>query len=840
MDLGNGREMIGTLESIATRVSTVKTLPDLAGAIEAIVDDLVQVEHLGVFLLDPQENRLKLLVAKGFTEAERAEAERTAMDRHVGQVFVSRQILHVPDTEQDPEASTTSKRSFEIRSRLWLPVLHHEECLGCFGLAATVPNAFSEEHIHLLRFAGNMAGVVYHDILSRRELQKRYELQELLTGISSEFVKQPQMEASPGIEDALGRVGAFAGADRSCLYSFTDDGHGIDSLHQWCSAGTQPRGQSTQGLSSDVFPRWMDQLRRFEHVSIPDVDVLLPGSSSQKKTLKAQEIRSLLVLPMADQGKLTGVFALDWVRASVPLDERLVPLLQLAGNVLFGALNRVRAERERRQSEERYRNLVEHQSEGLAIVDPHEVFTFANPAAHSILGVEQGSLLGRSLAHFLDEEALESVRAQTEVHKGGRETTYEIRLTRPDGAQRTIRVTGKPEYDDAGRFTGTFGVFRDITERRRLEEERLRLRKLESVGLLAGGIAHDFNNLLTGLFGNIEMAKMLLSADHKAHRFLESAGSSLESATNLTRQLLTFARGGDPVKETLSIGDTIVEMAQFSLRGSNVKLRPELAPDLWPVDADKGQLSQVISNLIINAQQAMPTGGTVTLAAQNDGSSEDRHVQISVRDEGVGIGPQYLDKIFDPYFTTKQRGSGLGLASVHSIISRHNGTVTVESNPNEGATFTIRLPAAEPAPPTQTGGPSDRTGAAVAGTARVLVMDDEEAVRGVLEAMLRRLGHEASHALDGREAIEMYQAAQQSGEPYDAVIVDLTVPGGMGGQEATQEILRMDPHAKIIVSSGYSTDPVMADYEDYGFKSRMAKPYRFEDLQKVIQPLLGT
>ena len=231
----------------------------------------------------------------------------------------------------------------------------------------------------------------------------------------------------------------------------------------------------------------------------------------------------------------------------------------------------------------------------------------------------------------------------------------------------------------------------DITERRQEEEERLKLRKLESVGVLAGGIAHDFNNLLTGLFGNMEMAKMFLPADHKSYKFLESAGQSMESATNLTQQLLTFARGGEPIKECFSIGEALTEMAQFSIRGSNARLRTNIAPDLWPIEADKGQLSQVISNLVINAQQAMPEGGTITIAATNIETSAGKYVQITVQDQGVGIAPQHLDKIFDPYFSTKQQGSGLGLASTYSIISKHNGTITVDSALNHGTIFTVCL-----------------------------------------------------------------------------------------------------------------------------------------------------
>ncbi|MCK4379192.1 MAG: response regulator, partial [Deltaproteobacteria bacterium] len=330
-------------------------------------------------------------------------------------------------------------------------------------------------------------------------------------------------------------------------------------------------------------------------------------------------------------------------------------------------------------------------------------------------------------------------------------------------------------------------------------------------------------------------------ADHKSRKFLETAGRSMESATSLTKQLLTFAKGGDPIKETLSIGAVIAETAQFSLRGSNVKLQTNIAPDLWPVEADKGQLSQVISNLVINAQQAMPDGGTITISVENVANPAGRQVQITVGDEGIGISSQYLDRIFDPYFSTKQQGSGLGLASTYSIITKHNGTINAASILNEGTNFTICLPVAEEEEKSTTEDLLAETDNTPLVAAHILILDDEELVREVIGAMLEELGHKVSYAVHGREAIKKYQEAWQNNSPYDAVITDLTIPGGMGGQEAAQEILKTDPQAKIIVSSGYATDPVMANYKDYGFQGRVVKPYHFAELKKVIERvLMGT
>ena len=382
-------------------------------------------------------------------------------------------------------------------------------------------------------------------------------------------------------------------------------------------------------------------------------------------------------------------------------------------------------------------------------------------------------------------------------------------------------------------------IVRDITEKRKLEEERLKANKMESLGLLAGGIAHDFNNLLTGLYGNLELAKMFVKKDHRAHKYLETAERSMGNAVRLTNQLLTFAKGGEPIKEQLALSDLIQETAEFSLRGSNVKLKTDIAPDLWLVEADKGQLSQVISNLVINAQEAMPMGGLITIVAHNREHGSTYFVEIQVQDQGVGIPQKYLDKIFDPYFSTKQKGSGLGLATSYSIIHKHNGRIWVESEPNKGTRFTMQIPALAKSGALLTAQQSEDIDFSQQAPASILVLDDEEVVREAIGGMLEAIGHRVEFARDGEACIAKYKNAQDAATPYDLVITDLTIPGGMGGQDAAQQILHIHPDAKIIVSSGYATDPIMANYKQYGFKGIVVKPYRFIELQEVVRQVLS-
>ena len=387
---------------------------------------------------------------------------------------------------------------------------------------------------------------------------------------------------------------------------------------------------------------------------------------------------------------------------------------------------------------------------------------------------------------------------------------------------------------------------RDITERMQLEGEVLKARKLESIGILAGGIAHDFNNILGGLFGNIELAKMKLPEDHAAYCYIETSIQAFERATQLTQQLLTFAKGGDPLLEAVNIKQIIRESLEFNLSGSNVKGVLNLPDNLWQGKVDKGQISQVVSNLTINAKQAMPNGGILTIDAENVKYIKDKarsnltgdYVKIRMRDEGIGISNKYLEKIFDPYFTTKQTGSGLGLATVHSIVTKHNGHISVESKAGTGTTFTLYLPADKELLASSDTAPARVSEKSNSIVGRILVMDDDVSVRELFSNMLESLGYSVDSAIDGDEALDKYTSASKRGKPFDIIIMDLTIPGGMGGKEAITELLEIDHQVKVIVSSGYSTDPIMASYGDYGFSGRLAKPFKLADMVKEISRVM--
>jgi len=422
-------------------------------------------------------------------------------------------------------------------------------------------------------------------------------------------------------------------------------------------------------------------------------------------------------------------------------------------------------------------------------------------------------------------------------------------LTARDGTERVVEQSASPIRDNKNEVAGVVLVFRDITQRQRDEAERRKAETLEQLGLLAGGIAHDFNNLLTAIIGNISLASLLLPPDAEmASRLVDAKNASLR-ARDLAQQLLTFARGGAPIKKTTSIGKLIQDTVSFSLRGSHSRSEFQFGADLWSAEIDPGQISQVIANLVVNADQAMPNGGTLRVGCDNfrytattDPTVPDLtpgdYIRIRVRDEGVGIPEQYLKRIFDPYFTTKPKGNGLGLATAYSIIKNHNGLVTVESEVHFGSTFTVYLPAAlHEEMPTEVPGVTIQP---LTGTGRVLVVDDEEAIRTLVNFTLTRLGYQVMQAETALEGVNLYRIQLEKGERFDAVILDLTLPGGMGGKEALKKLIELDPTVNAIVSSGYATDATMSRYQDFGFRGVIAKPYEAAELGKIVHDVIST
>ncbi len=512
----------------------------------------------------------------------------------------------------------------------------------------------------------------------------------------------------------------------------------------------------------------------------------------------------------------------------------------------FDITAKLATERALRDSEARYRELFENAVGGVYRATPEGRFISVNPAMARLYGFDNSAEMlawnerehdGLSYA-FEDEHR----RFFELIDRQGKVENFESRIVDRHGGTLWVSENSRAVRDVDGRLLYYEGFVTDITARRRLEHELMRSSKLEAVGILAGGIAHDFNNILTVVLGNVTLAEMDTANDSSVRRMLHDAKRATLRARDLTQQLLTFAKGGDPVRAAIALPELLRESAEFSMHGAKSRCEFDLDPDLWPANADKGQLGQVVQNLVINAVQAMPQGGLVRIRAGNcsllAGSvgalPAGDYVKITVSDTGAGIAPEHLNKIFDPYFTTKQQGSGLGLATVYSIARKHQGHIEVESRLGVGTTFHLWLPAAEHAEKVVPPMPE----APAALRVKVLFMDDEEPIREMAQMFLGRLGSEVVCAADGAAAVEAYRAALEIGQPFDVVVMDLTVPGGMGGREAMERLLKLDPQVCAIVSSGYSRDPVLGSYQRHGFRGILPKPYGLDQLRKVIAEVL--
>lgn len=509
------------------------------------------------------------------------------------------------------------------------------------------------------------------------------------------------------------------------------------------------------------------------------------------------------------------------------------------------SIERKRTEEKLRESMEKLRAMFESIGDAVILTDLTGTIVEANDAAAHLVGYsDKKELIGQNAFEFVHsgdrELAKETTRKAIEEGQAREKTEYRILTT--DGREIDTDSSVGILYNDSGNPTGVINVVRDITERKKMEEELLKVQKLESIGVLAGGIAHDLNNVLTAIVGNISLAVMHKSPEDKDTKLAE-AERACKQVSKLTKQLLVFSKGGGPVKELANIGEVLIDSATFALRGSSTKCEFSIPDDLWTAEVDEGQISQVINNLVINADQAMPGGGIICLKAENVVvGTEDSlplrdgvYVKVSVEDQGVGIPEAVLQSIFDPFFTTKQKGSGLGLATAYSIIRKHDGCITVESQLEKGTTFYVYLPAS----PDQVLTEDQKAEVEpIMGQGRILVIDDEKYVRDTMAEMLSSLGYDVTTSLDGAEAIELYKEAGESGNPFDGVIADLTIPGGMGGKETIQKLIEIDPEVKAIVSSGYSNDPIMTDFKKHGFKDIIPKPYKTRELSEVLHRVI--
>ncbi len=681
-------------------------------------------------------------------------------------------------------------------------------------------------------------------VRTENALRRRVALEQLIMRASTRLVA----ELAPGeldarIDDALAEIGRFLNVDRSYVFLFSPDGAFMDNTHEWVGDGVSVERSNLQHLPVQTsFPWFVSELRRRLVVPVPLVAELPPEADAEKAEFEREGIHSLICVAMIHAGTVGGFLGLDSVRGQRDWSDDEISLLRVMGEILMGAIARQRAERALQESERKYKTLVETTATGFVIMDGQGCVIDANAEYVRMSGYGTlEEIRGRSVAEWTAvHDRARNTEAVVNCMRCGFVRDLQIDYAHADGTMvpalinaTVTEVEGEPRI---------ISLVRDMSDRKRLEAELLRSEKLRSVGVLAGGIAHDFNNILTAILGNISLLQASFAADDAASEHLDEVEKASQRARELTRQLLTFSRGGDPVRKPFHPEPLIHESATLALRGRASACEFKIASDLALVDGDEGQIGQVIRNLVINASQAMNGGGTVRVSAEmRDIRNEEKHglrtgryVVLAIADNGGGIPEEHRLRIFDPYFTTKRDGRGLGLAVSHSVVSNHRGAIAVDSHVGHGSVFTVYLPAAEG----DAALPRVDTAEIVRGHGRVLIMDDEESVRQIAGKIVEALGYEADFARDGREAIDSWREARAEGRPFDVAIMDLTVPGGMGGREAMGALLALDPEAKAVVSSGYCQDPVMANYRDYGFRDVLAKPYSVLDVSRALSALL--
>ncbi len=496
------------------------------------------------------------------------------------------------------------------------------------------------------------------------------------------------------------------------------------------------------------------------------------------------------------------------------------------------------------QNDELFRSLVQNSSDVVTVLDATGHIRYMSPAVEQILGFPGESLVGMDALKLVHPDDVHRLNHEFHMRDlgAGMRASCTYRVQHADGSWLTMESIASnmlhmPEV--AGFVLNT----RDITERQRHAAEMHRAARLESLGVLAGGIAHDFNNILLAIIGNLSLARLSANGHEELQGRLRDAEKASLRARDLTQQLLTFSKGGAPIRNTHHLAEIIRDSIEFVLHGCGTETKFELEEGLWPVEADAGQISQVLNNLAINALHAMDGAGTLTVRAHNahvpaedsTGLCPGRYVRIEVADTGTGIPPEILPRLFEPFFTTKTSGSGLGLATAYSIVRQHEGHIEVDTHEGAGTTFILHLPASDRKPVPD----PDETQESLIGSGSLLLMDDDEDIRRTVSELLETFGYKVTTAIDGRELLEKYANSLKTGDPFRVVIMDLTVPGGMGGYEATQRLRQIDPGVKTIVSSGYSNDTLMAEFRQHGFDGMVAKPYKTEALARVIRDVLA-
>ena len=701
-----------------------------------------------------------------------------------------------------------------------------------------------------------------HDELELRVAERTAELQEANESLQREIEERRRRErrqiALQRVREEVWRM--QGGADiTKILAAIWESLEGLGVPFQHC--GINVVEPSADPTSVRIFDRrqrgtWSDMGRTGAEVVLA---IWRRGEPQYRAHLDREDLLGEREAIRKGYGQVQAVLDVPFSHGTLALNserpeafsEADIAIVQELAEVLSEGFRRLEDLQQLAAERERLSVTLRSIAESVVATDADGNIVLINRVAEALTGWTQEESRGQNfsevfrIVHEKTGEPCESPVEQTLASGAGADLLANAVLIARDGSARLVSTSSAPIRDDEGKTAGVVLVLRDVAAQRAMEAEQLKSEKLESLGVLAGGIAHDFNNILTTVMGYLSLAKMDIQTDSELFANLTEVEDASLRARDLTHQLLAFSKGGAPIKRTASMAELIRDSATFTTSGSNVRCDFQMASDLWPVEVDRSQISQVIQNLVLNADQAMPEGGTVQILAANLEVAArhgltlkpGRYIRIVVIDHGVGIDRGSLPQIFDPYFTTKTAGSGLGLATSYASVKNHDGHITVDSALGKGTTFTIYLPASDR---DLDDGDEREDPGIMQGAGRILVLDDEASIQRLVGDLLERLGYEAEFAREGAGALESYRTALSSGKRFDAVIMDLTIPGEMGGRDAVQGLLAIDPGARVIVSSGYSDDPIMANYRRYGFCGVVAKPYDIVELSQVLATVAQT